>query len=143
MMHETMYIDIVPNRKSPPAVLLRQARREGGKIVKTTLANLSTCPPEAVAALRVALRGVALVPNEEVFAVERSTPHGHMQAVLGVMHTLSVDTLLASRPCRERDLVRAMIAQRLLDPCPKLATTRLWYTTTLAQEVGVEGRRRE
>ena len=75
-----MYIDIVPTRKSPPAVLLRQSRREGGKIVKTTLANLSTCPPEAVEALRV-----ALVPNEEVFAVERSLPHGHVQAVLGVM----------------------------------------------------------
>ena len=132
-----MYIDIVPNRTSPPAVLLRQSRREGGKIVKTTLANLSQCPPEAVAALRLALRGVALVPHEEVFAVERSIPHGHVQAVLGVMRTVGMDALLAARPCRERDLVLAMIAQRLLDPCSKLATTRVWHTTTLAQELGV------
>ena len=135
-----MYIDVVPNRKSPPAVLLRQSRRDGGKIVKTTLANLSQCPPEAVAALRLALRGVALVPHEEVFAVERSIPHGHVQAVLGVMRTVGMDALLAARPCRERALVLAMIAQRLLDPCSKLATTRVWHTTTLAQELG--GRRR-
>ena len=133
-----MYVDIVPNLASPPAVLLRQSRREGGKIVKTTLANLSQCPPEAVAALRLALRGVALVPHEEVFAVERSLPHGHVQAVLGVMRALGMDTLLAARPCRERDLVLAMIAQRLLDPCSKLATTRVWHTTTLAQELGVD-----
>ena len=132
-----MYIDVVPNRKSPPAVLLRQSRRDGGKIVKTTLANLSQCPPEAVAALRLALRGVALVPHEEVFAVERSIPHGHVQAVLGVMRTVGMDALLAARPCRERALVLAMIAQRLLDPCSKLATTRVWHTTTLAQELGV------
>ena len=136
--HKTMYIDIVPNLASPPAVLLRQSRREGGKIVKTSLANLSQCPPEAVAALRLALRGVALVPHEEVFAVARSLPHGHVQAVLGVMRALGMDTLLAARPCRERDLVLAMIAQRLLDPCSKLATTRVWHTTTLAQELGVD-----
>ena len=133
-----MYIDIVPNRKSPPAVLLRESRREGGKMVKTTIANLSQCPPPAIEALRLALRGVELVPKEEVFAVERSIPHGHVQAVLGMMRKLGVDTLLAARPCRERDLVLAMIAQRLLDPCSKLATTRAWHTTTLAQELEVE-----
>ncbi len=133
-----MYIDTVPNRKSPPAILLRESRREGGKMVKTTIANLSKCPPEAVEALRLALRGVELVPKEEFFAVENSTPHGHVQAVLGVMRTLGVDALLASRPCRERDLAMAMIAQRLLDPCSKLATTRQWHATTLAQELGVE-----
>ena len=77
----TMYIDIVPNRKSPPAILLRESRRVGGRIVKTTIANLSKCPPEAVQALRLALRGVQLVPKEELFAVERSLPHGHVQAV--------------------------------------------------------------
>ena len=71
--YETMYVDMWPNRTSPPAVLLRESRREGGKIVKTTLANLSTCPPEAVEALfRLALRGVATAggpASEEVFAV--------------------------------------------------------------------------
>ena len=132
-----MYIDIVPNRKSPPAILLRESRREGGKMVKTTIANLSKCPPEAIEALRLALRGVELVPKGELFAVEKSTPHGHVQAVLGVMRKLGVDTLLASRPCRERDLVMAMIAQRLLNPCSKLATTREWSATSLAGELGV------
>ena len=120
------------------AVLLREARRERGKIVKTTIANLSTCPPEAVNALRLALRGVELVPKDEFFATERSTPHGHVEAVLGLMRRLGVDTLLASRPCRERDLALAMIAQRILHPCSKLATTRVWHTTTLARELEVE-----
>ena len=69
-----MYIDTVPNRKSPPAILLRESRREGGKMVKTTVANLSKCPPEVIDALRLALRGVELVPKEEFFAVEKSTP---------------------------------------------------------------------
>ena len=133
-----MYIDIVPNRKSPPAVLLRESRRVGGKIVKTTIANLSGCPPQAVQALRLALRGVELVPQETFFATERSMPHGHVEAVLGVMRKLGVDRLLASRPCRQRDLVLAMIGQRILHPCSKLATTRVWHATTLGQELGVE-----
>ena len=133
-----MYIDIVPNRDSPPAVLLRESHREGGKVVKTTIANLSKCPAEAIEALRLALRGVKLVPQEGVFSVERSIPHGHVQAVLGVMRKLTMDSLLASRPCRERDRVLAMIAQRIVNPCSKLATTRLWHTTTLAQELDVE-----
>jgi len=133
-----MYIDVVPNRKSPPAILLREARREGGKVVKKTIANLSKCPPEAIAALRLALRGVELVPKEEFFSVKRSLPHGHVQAVLGMMRKLGMDTLLASRPSRDRDLVLAMIAQQIVNPCSKLAMTRLWFTTTLAQELDVE-----
>ena len=133
-----MYIATVPNRASPPAILLRESYRDGGRVKTRTLANLSKCPPEAVEALRLALRGVELVPKDEVFSIERSLPHGHVQAVLGTMNTLGMNALLASRPCRERDLVMAMLAQRLLDPCSKLATTRLWHTTTLAQELGVE-----
>jgi transposase len=133
-----MYVDVVPNRTSPPAVLLRESHREGAKMVKTTIANLSKCPPAAVAALRLALRGVELVPKQEFFSVERSLPHGHVEAVLGMMRKLGMDTLLASRRCRERDLALAMIAQRIVEPCSKLATTRLWHTTTLAQELDVE-----
>ena len=120
-----MYIDIVPNRNSKPAVLLREGWREGKKTVKRTIANLSHWPDEDVEALRLLLRGERLVPKGEVFSIERSIPHGHVQAVLGVMGKLGMDALLVSRPCRERDLVMAMIAQRLLDPCSKLATTRL------------------
>jgi transposase len=129
-----MYIDIVPNRNSPPAILLREARREGQRTVKTTIANLSKCPPEAIDALRLALKGIKLAPVEDTYAVERSMPHGHVEAVLGVMRKLGMETLLSSRPCRERDLVLAMMAQRLLDPCSKLATTRQWHATSLAEE---------
>ena len=132
-----MYIDIVPNRNSPPAVLLRESKRVGGKIVKTTIANLSSAPPQAVAAFRMALRGVAMVPKEGVFQIERSVPHGHVQAVLGMMRHLGMDQLLSSRPCRKRDLTLAMIAQRIVGPCSKLATTRLWHETTLAGELKV------
>jgi len=133
-----MHIDIVPNRNSPPTVLLRETHREGGKVVKTTIANLSKCPPAAIAALRLSLRGVELVPKGDLFSIERSLPHGHVQAVLGMMRKIGMDKLLASRPCRERDLVMAMIAQRMLGSCSKLATTRLWHSTTLAQELDVE-----
>ncbi|HUW61054.1 MAG TPA: IS1634 family transposase [Candidatus Bathyarchaeia archaeon] len=132
-----MYIDTVPNRNSPPAVLLRQTRREGKKMVKETLANLSCLPPQAVEALRLVLKGIRLVPGEQRFAVERSLPHGDVEAVLGVMRALEMEALLASRPCRKRDLVVAMIAQRLVDPCSKLATTRQWLATTLAEQLGV------
>jgi len=133
-----MYIDIVPNRKSRPAVLLRQVRREGGKMVKKTIANLSALPADVIEVLRMALRGTKLVPSERCYAIERSLPHGHVEAVLGVMRQCDMERLLASRPCRERDLVMAMIAQRLVDPCSKLATTRQWHATSLAGELGVE-----
>ena len=119
-----MYIDIGPNRKSPPAVLLRKSKREGGKIVKTTIANLSSCPPDAIKAFQMALKGIKMVPKEGFFHIDRSLPHGHVQAVLGMMRHLGMDQLLSSRPCPERDLVLAMIAQRILTPCSKLATTR-------------------
>lgn len=132
-----MYIDTVPNRNSPPAILLRETRRVGKRSVKRTVANLSECPPEAIEALRLALKGITLVPAEGAYAVERSLPHGHVEAVLGMMRKLGIDTVLASRPCRERDLVMAMIAQRLVDPCSKLATTRQWHATTLATELNV------
>jgi hypothetical protein len=134
-----MYIDIVPNRTSPPAVLLRVAAREGGKIVKRTLANLSDWPPEQVEALRRVLRGEQLVAPGSLFAIERSLPHGHAQAVLDTMHRLGIAQLLGATRCRERDLVEAMIAERLLHPGSKLATTRTWTASTLAQECGVEG----
>ena len=133
-----MYIDLVPNRKSPPTVLLRESTRVGKRMVKTTIANLSKCPPEAVAALRMALRGAEMVPKGELFHIERSLPHGHIQAVLGVMRRLGMDEVLSSRPCRERDLVLAMIAQRLVNSCSKLAATREWQSTTLAQELNVQ-----
>lgn len=133
-----MYIEKVPNRNSRPAYLLREGRREGRRVVKHTLANLTDWPEDRIEAMRRVLRG-DIPTTADKLAIESSTPHGHVQAVLGLMRALGVDKVLASRPCRERDLVMAMIAQRLLDPCSKLAATRLWGTTTLAGELGVEG----
>ena len=133
-----MYIDIVPNRNSRPAVLLREGKREGTKIVKRTVANMTDWPKQVVDAIRLALRQGAVAPLDEVFTVERSIPHGHVEAILGVMRLLEMDALLASRPCRERTLVLAMIAQRLVDPCSKLAAIRQWQSTSLAEELGVK-----
>ncbi len=133
-----MYVEEVPNRNSRPTILLRQSRREGRKTVKKTLANMTNWPKELVDTIRLAVRGETMVPKSGLFSVERSVPHGHVQAVLGTIKRLGLDNLIASKRCRERDLVLAMIAQRIIDPCSKLATTREWHDTTLAEELGVE-----
>jgi transposase len=132
-----MFIDRAPNRNSPPAILLRESRREGGKVLKRTIANLSSCPEEAIEAFALALRGVRLLPQGEAFAIESSLPHGHVQLVLGAMNKLGMAELLCARPCPEQRLVLAMIAQRLLTPCSKLATVRRWKTTSLARTLEV------
>jgi transposase len=133
-----MYIETVPNRKSPPAILLREGWREGKKTVKRTLANLSHWPARKIEALRRLLRDEPLVSPQELFTTQQTLPHGHVQAVLSMIRKLGLAAILSSKRCRERDLVVAMIAQRLLDPCSKLATTRAWHTTTLAEELGVQ-----
>jgi transposase len=132
-----MYIERVPNRNSPPTVLLREAWREGKRIRKRTLANLTHWPSEKLEALTRLLRNEPLVPAQDAFIVERSLPHGHVEAILGTIKKLGIDELIASRRSRERDLVIGMIAERLIHPCSKLATTRLWHATTLAEELGV------
>ena len=132
-----MYIETVPNRGSPPAILLREARREGKKIVKRTLANLSHWPGEQVEAFRLLLRGERLVPAGELFRVERTLPHGHVEAILGMIEKLGLDTVIASKRCRERDLILAMIVERLIHPRSKLANTRQWNETTLSEELSV------
>jgi transposase len=133
-----MYIETVPNRNSPPAVLLREGWREGKKTVKRTLANLSQWPAQKIEALRRLLRDETLVSPQELFTTQQTLPHGHVQAVLGTIRKLGLAALISAKRCRERDLVVAMIAQRSLDPCSKLATTRAWHTTTLAEELGVQ-----
>ena len=132
-----MYVETVPNRNSPPAVLLREGWREGSKVRKRTLANLSSWPPAKVAALRKLLRDQPLVSPDEVFTIARSLPHGHVELVLEACRRLRLPALLDRRPSRQRDCVLAMIAQRLLHPVSKLATTRLWHTCTLAQELAL------
>jgi transposase len=126
-----MYIATIPNRGSPPAILLREGYREGGKVKTRTLANLSKLPPEAIAALRQVLQGDQLVPASEAFEAIASLHHGHVQAVLDTMRRLGFAQLIASRPSRQRDLVVAMVTARILEPDSKLGTTRWWNLTTL------------
>jgi hypothetical protein len=133
-----MYIDVIPNRTSPPAVLLREDHREGGRTVKRTLANLSALPPEAVAALRAVLKGERLVGAADYFVVEQSLPCGHVHAVKGTMERLGMTELIASKPCRERDLVLAMVAQRVVRPDSKLGTAARFADTTLAADFNVK-----
>ena len=132
-----MYISTVPNRNSPPAILLREGWREGNKTRQRTLANLSDWPQEKIETFRRLLRDEPLVSPHDLFTTEKSVPHGHVQAILEMIGRLKLDHLISVQRCRERDLVVAMIAQRLIDPCSKLATTRQWHTTTLAEELGV------
>ena len=132
-----MYIEIVPNRNSPPAVLLREGWREGNKICKRTLANLTGWSQARIDALRRVLKDEPVLSAQDAFVVERSLPHGHVQAVLEALKRIGLDTLIGSKRSRERDLVLAMIVERLIHPCSKLATTRLWHSSTLAEEVTV------
>src|SRR6516225_1620190 len=132
-----MYISVIPNRNSPPAILLRQGWREGNKTRQRTLANLSSWPPEKIETFRRLLRDETLVSPHDLLSTQKTLPHGHVEAVLLAVRKLGLDAMISSQPCRERDLVLAMIVQRLLDPCSKLATTRQWHSTTLAEELGV------
>lgn len=134
-----MHIDIVPNRNSSPAVLLRESFREGTKVRKRTLANLSALSAEQIDAIRRALKGEKLVPVAELFEIVRSVHHGHVQAVLVAMKQLGFESLVASRPSRERALIMAMVAARILEPTSKLATTRWLHTTTIPEVFGVTG----
>ena len=132
-----MYIATVPNRGSPPAILLREGYRQGGHVKTRTLANLSKLPPDAVAALRQVLKGETLVRAHDAFEAVASLHHGHVQAVLDAMRRLGFANLVASRPSRQRHLVLAMVAARLLEPDSKLGTTRWWNLTTLPSLLGV------
>ena len=132
-----MYVETVPNRGSSPAILLRESFRRAGKVVKRTLANLSDWPAPKIETLRRLLRNEELVSPRGVFVGLQSLPHGHVEAVLGTIRGLGLDRLLSSTHCRERDLVVAMIASRILHPASKLATSRRWHTSTLAGELGL------
>ncbi len=132
-----MHIDIVPNRGARPAYLLRESYREGSRVHKRTLANLSSLSDEQILAIRAVLRGEQLGPIAEHFEAIASRPHGHVQGVRVAMRQLGFESLIASRHCPERDLVLAMVAARIVAPHTKLATTRWWHTTTLAEDFDV------
>ena len=133
-----MYAEAVPNRNSPPAVLLREGWREGSKVRKRTLANLSSWPPAKVNSLRRLLKNEPLVSPDQVFTIVRSLPHGHVELLLEAFRKLGLPALLDRKPSRHRDCVLAMLAQRLLQPASKLATTRLWHSTTLAEQLRLQ-----
>lgn len=133
-----MYIATIPNRNSPPAILLRESYREKGKVKNRTLANLSSLPPQSIDILRRSLKGENLVSTDAFEIVEDGSPaHGHVDAVMTAMRRLDFSRLICSRRSRQRDLVVAMVAARILEPKSKLATTLWWADTTLPEILNV------
>ncbi len=137
-----MYVESVPNRNSPPAILLRESSRIDGKIVKRTVANLSSWPAAQIDALRRVLKHESLVAPSDAFQILRSSPHGHVAAALGTLRRLALEPILSRSPGRERDLVVAMIIARILEPSSKLATARGFHpetaTSSLAAVLGLD-----
>jgi len=132
-----MYIESVPNRNSPPAILLRESYRDAGKIKKRTIANLSDWPTEIVEGLRTLLKGGKVAPaDQESIIVRRALPHGHVAAVLGTLRNIGLDRMLGPPRNRCRDLVIAMIVARLIAPASKLATARLLDPRTASSSLG-------
>jgi hypothetical protein len=134
---------VTTERRSGEAVynstLLRRSYREGGKVKKETLANLSHLPPEAIDAIRRVLRGETLMAAQDAFEVERSLPAGHVNAALVMARRLGLAGLLDARACPERDLCMAMILGRVIAPASKLGTARALSQSTLGEELGVQG----
>ena len=138
-----MYVETVPNRGSPPAILLRESYRDGDRIRKRTLLNLSDWPSQRVEGLRALLKGGVVIPaGEAAFTVERSLPHGAVAATLGVARAIGLDRLLGPKnphePNRPRDLVLAMIVNRVIVPASKLATAKALDPATASSSLGVE-----
>ena len=132
-----MYIEAVANRNSPPAVLLRESYREGSKVCKRTLANLSCLSGEVIEGLKVLLRGGVAVANvAEVFSVERSLPHGHVAAVLGSARGSGAVTWFGSAPKELQPLLLAMLVARVISPASKLATHRMLHDDTASTSLG-------
>jgi transposase len=132
-----MYIEAVPNRNSPPAILLRESFREGGKVCKRTLCNLSDWPTAYIEGLRGVLKGGTVIPaGREAFTVIRSLPHGHVAATLGTARKIGLDRILGPAGDRCRDLVLALLVSRILDPASKLAAARALSPATAASSLG-------
>src|SRR2546428_9381329 len=132
-----MYVAIIPNRGSPPAILLRESYREGGKTKNRTLANLSGWPAERIEQLRAVLRGDKLLPAAEAVEIVRALPHGHVLAALGTARRIALDAVLPRRaPQRRRDLALPLIVAPLLEPAAKLATARMLDPATASHSLG-------
>lgn len=131
-----MYVTLVPNRSSPPAVLLRESFREGATVRTRTLANLTHWPDAKVEALKRVLRGETLVTPADRFEIERALPHGHVAAVLGTVRAVGLDRLLPRRPERLAKLALALIVARVVEPATKLATARQLSEATASHSLG-------
>ena len=131
-----MYIEKVPNRNSPPAILLREGWREGNRTRKRTIANLSSWPAHKVEMLRRLLRGDRLVPAGEGFQILRSLPHGHVAAVWGTLRKEGLDKVIFATAEEHKQLVMAMIVARIIDPASKLATARGFGQQTASNSLG-------
>jgi hypothetical protein len=132
-----MYIEAVPNRNSPPAILLRESYRENGKVRKRTLCNLSDWPTAHVEGLRGVLKGGTVIPAEQdAFTITRSLPHGHVAAALGTARKIGLDRLLGPGSDRCRDLVLALLIGRILEPTSKLAAARAFSPATASSSLG-------
>jgi hypothetical protein len=132
-----MYIESVPNRNSPPAILLRESYREHGRVRKRTLCNLSDWPTAHVEGLRGVLKGGTVIAAErDAFTVTRSLPHGHVAAALGTARKIGLDRILGPDGDRCRDLVLALLVSRILDPASKLATARALSPATATSSLG-------
>src|SRR5512134_260227 len=131
-----MYVTRVPNRSSPPAVLLRESFRKGGKVRTRTLVNLTDWPEAKVEALRRVLRGETVIAAADRFEIERALPHGHVAAVLGMLRQIGLDRLLPRRPERLAKLALALIVARVVDPAAKLATARQLSEATASHSLG-------
>src|SRR6476469_130301 len=120
-----MYIESVPNRNSPPAILLRESYRDNGKVRKRTLCNLSDWPAAHIEGLRGVLKGGTVIAAErDAFTVTRSLPHGNVAAALGTARRVGLDRIVGASGDRFRDLVLALVIGRILDPASKLAAAR-------------------
>ena len=137
--NEAMHIETVPNRNSTPTILLRETWRDGRAVRKRTLLNLTHWPVELREGFRSLLKGgVVLAPGQEALTIERSLPHGHVAAVLGLARSIGLDLLMGPRKSRPRDLVLAMIVNRIVAPASKLATARALNPATAASSLGFE-----
>jgi hypothetical protein len=131
-----MYVEKIPNRGSQPTVLIREAWREGSRVRRRTVGNITALPEQEIDQISRTLKGETLVPVDDAFEIVRTRPHGHVAAVVGMMKRLGMPELLATRKHRKRQLVLAMIAARILDPCSKLATAQRLGADTLSSSLG-------
>jgi hypothetical protein len=133
-----MYVDKVPNRNSNPTYLLRESKREGKRIIKKTIANISDWSLDKIEQLKAILKGEKLISPEKDFKILKSRPYGHIAAVLGTIRSIGLENIISSTRSRERDIITALIVERLLHPASKLATSRILQDSALLEDLGLK-----